>query len=797
LVAELNHNSQTTGVSTQVGDNSAMVQTSIAKSVITDLALPPVSTTVDQFKEFLSHPFLAVHMSWVFASINSLVTDDIVAYFFANAPATLLSKLSNFMFFRAKIKVKVVVQGAPQAAGKMIIACTPLPLPDYTTSGTSVVASGAVSTFKIVPTIEVDPSKSTSYELILPVCTVGGVYTTPAALNQAGSYRLETFIINNIVSGTATASVVSVCIYLSLEDIEFEGLTLLSSGYVSRAAEIVLPHDSIYTEKIQTFLSNSFEEEKKQGGSYSSVAQGLSSISSNIGSVFPSLMPATTLFSTVASAAGNILSFFGFSKPPVIENQLFVMNRQNDNYSQYDGTSTALVLAASQKTSLGISEDLGQNSDDMLISKLVSKEGYFQLSLIVTQALANGALVNTIAVSPGLSLTIGSVFMPPLCAIGRMFEYWRGDINITVEFVTSIYHRASFLFAWDPAAFTASTPPTLAQALTTLKNFTVDISGNRTIKIKIPYKQQFPWTQFNLSNNATINNCNGVLYMFVINPVTANGSTDGMYVNFLLSSDNIKFAVPSPASTDTVLYAAQTFLSSGYFPNNQVFLSNLFCPVENVSFGPDTDLSLACVRSFGEDYTSVKQLACKVSVQYAPITLINPGANVLQEWNFPNVPILPSSTYTTPASLRNTFTDYLAPAFVGFRGSLRWTFNAMMSGGGNVMNNYCPSHDADLSVPVPFGNMSTPNGIRGTSYAWNTMNPAISPNCDIVAPMLIPSYFIPTKSVLSQSLDEVSIALMGDSNTIATSHLNLYVYKGAGDDASFIWFTGFPGMSHL
>jgi len=524
-LADFNSNTTNSGTTTTVGDNADVLQETAIVSPVERFRPSPVGATdhVD-FMEYLTHPTKILHITWGTTTTNALVTKDLNAAWVAAQTTFFKNKTANLYYYKGVFRIKIVVQGNPIAAGQLAFTFTPRPYAPMLGTTTHVVASSQMHNFRVLPHLCLDPSKTATYEIDLPVCTPNGWYSNAPSASH-GSYMVEYFVINTMTSGTAVVPSASVCVYASLVNPSFEGLT-------------------------QT-LSGAFTKEKKADGLLSTAAKGISKMASYGSMLFPQIAPHLTLFSSVSGVLGDVLSHFGFSKPPVLENSHLVLNRTCDNYSQKDGRSTAIVLGGSQAQSLAINPGWGLGDlEDMDIAAICSKSGLVANGLNIPMALAGESTLFYFPVDPGLQMgTTSSFYYTPLGGIANMFSYWCGDLDFEFEFVSSVFHRGTILIAWDPAGI-SSAFPSFTDALTTLKNVTVDVSGNTSVKITIPYKQPMPWLSvggpLTRVNTATFGAGNGMIYMYVVNPVTNNGSTDGITFNVYLSSSNIRFAQPYP-----------------------------------------------------------------------------------------------------------------------------------------------------------------------------------------------------------------------------------------------------------
>lgn len=739
-----------------------------------DPRLQPANLSPSDFKDFANHPVLIYHGTWTSATTTITAFNDLMNTYLTTISGTPMgNKLANFSYVRAKIRIKVVVQGMPFAAGQIVVAFTPMPGMKNVATLTQVAPVSDMKTnSKIVPHLVIDPSKSQSYEIDLPVSTPVNYYGVNSLL--FGSYDMTLWPFNILTSGTAVAASVGICIYMSLVDPQFEGLTM---------------------------LSNDFVEEKRQGGTLSTFFKGVGKYSPALSVVMPSMGAGIGLFSQVSSTIGDVLSFLGFSKPPVTENTHFVFNRYVDNYSQFDGKSTAIVLGGSQSTSVALDPSMGNGTmDDMILLNLTNRPGLVSQG-VVSSASAEGALIYTLPISPTVAFQ-GIVYtnVTPLCGVAAPFSWWTGDIDVTIEFVASVFHRATVLIAWDPIR--AAAGPTLPNALQVLQNTSVYISGNTSVKITIPWKQVVPWAAVNaIGSNTSLalfpnSVCNGEIYIFVINPVTSNGSTDGINFNVYFSSSNIRFALPDPSNLSGNIYGQQAAPAS--------LLSGEFCPVVDIAFGRKSDLSRAELKSFGESYNSVKQLTSKLSTVYTSVGTLNSG--VTGNYLHVSIPNLPHPVQTLDSSswTMNLF-GWFSAAYLGYRGGVRTTIHAWQNDLFNTQvlgNHYWARH---LISDVPTTQPSAPVFITdypatmALDYAFTAGAINLSPTLDVVVPMTVPLDFVCVRNTLTTYVDNFDAAikinyipLVADTNIY---HPALFFMNASADDGQFCWFIGFPALS--
>lgn len=706
------------------------------------------------FYQFLTHPNKFSHIAWTPVTAYSLISRDLVADYLGTIPTVLTKKFNNFFYFRAQLRVKIVVQGNPVAAGQIVYSFTPMPAAPFIGAQTSIVSEANLVNAKIVPHVVIDPSKSETYELDLPVCTPTGWYEATDFLgSRHGSYKMEAFPYNPLFSGTATAPSISVCVYISLINPEFKGMTLLGP----------------------------FEDEKQVGGSISAIAKGVSNVAAYGASLLPSFSPELTLFSKATGTLSEVLAWFGFSKPPAIGNTHFVTNRTCDNYSQADGISTSIVLGGSQEQSLALSPAYGLGElEDMSFDHIVSKRGLVA-QWSIASATAAETLVFSMLVNPMVTLFDGGACPTPMGGVALPFGFWVGDIDIEFEIVASVFHRCTVVVCWDPA-IDNDTPSSLLQAIAILRNVTVDVSGNTSFTVTVPYQQPMPWlpnsSSFLQSTSlATSVTNNGAIHFYVLNPITSNGSTDPLAVNVYYSSKNIRFGAPS---VDRLLSSTVKMITLG---------SDDFVPTVPISFGPSSDLSLAFAKCFADHVRTVKHLVSRMTLYWTGIqttTTLNENASI----SLRNLLIPKNDTDTT---ILTTYFGWYSFAYLGYRGGFRYSFGwdgtlaSIANDKVNVAHSVVNRNLASAAVSTLFHGQ----GFLGSGYAYTEPNLAVSSRADVVCPMMQPLDFVPLRCVYAAYADNVTAEIYPEANP---QSLVSTVYAGAADDGVLTWFVGFPRL---
>jgi len=721
-----------------------LVDEEISNSEVTPFR---VNGLTDRFHDYLDHPVLINHQTWSGTTVTSTVSTNLVALYLSSAPAQIKNKLKNLLYFRAKIKIKIVVQGQAQAFGQLVYTFVPKLLdaariPDYQIKKTVVLQN--YCNCKIVPHITLDPSKTATYELELPIPNPTGFYSFDTTYCQ-GSYQFDSILLNPLGSGTAVASTANICTYMSFTDVSFDGLTNVA------------------------MTSNPFKEEK---GPYSTLADSAASFAGTVGSTFPVLSPFTNLFSTVSSKIGIVLKALGYAKPPVVEPTYIGLTRTCDSYSQTDGKNSAIVLAKSQMTTMALAPEFAQGTfRDMDVAYVSSLPGLMVIGSIPTTAAAE-ALLFGLPVSPLCSRNTGSGFEPTPCAgLAVCHSAWRGDSVYTFEFVASIFHRATVLIAWDP--HNSTTAPTLAEALVNLENVTVNISGNTTVEVTFPFKQPKPACRsgyFIDPLGSSFLESNGIVYMFVVNPVLTNGSTDGIQFNIYSSMKNAKYICPS----------------SSYIANQAVLMTSSPFMVEStsVAFGTSQGNEFIGYSCFPDVSNSVKDITARHTL-FASFAKTSAAGLNLGTGNS----VFPKNS--SDSAVVTSLYAWIASAYLGVRGSNSWSYFPYQL----TAPVYTPivsrvTHHTHASSTAAPTCSATQNPAFTGAYAWSQPLLAVTSRVDAVAPIMSAQHFVSMRSSYINCYDRLEF--LTDFPSGGAENINVELFVASGDDVTFGWFLGFP-----
>lgn len=755
-LASLNENN-TTATVTESGSNATVAASErITASDVTPFTKVPYHTA-DHFHDYLTHPVQLGSFLWNPTAITNTFSADIFATYIATVNAR-TPKAKNFMFASGKLVFRAVVQGMATAYGKYVITFDPQVTVSTVGFPTVHFAIPQKPRSIILPHLEIDPSKDAVYEMELDPPTPNGLWSVDGT--NYGSYLVQCIVFNQIASGTAAAPQANVTYFAYMKEPEFSGLTLLS-GELKNEGVLSGPVDLI---------------------------------SKTIGMAAPILGPYATTFSTIGSGVASVLRWFGYSKPNIPDVVLPVLNRTVDNWTQSDSRSSSYKLADSSVNSIGISDlyfPIG-NNEDMEISSICARRGLIATFTIPTTA-ASGAILATYNVSPNnyyvldFPAVANGAELIPLQHMALNYAWWMGDLEFEFEFLASVFHRATVVIGWDPAGGT----PSYSSVFYMLHNHTVQISGNETVKILVPYKSVMPAL---LVDNPAVTlgqqvSSNGLISVFLVNPVVTNGSTDPVYCNVYLRSSNIRFGQPTLEHFQNLT----PVLTSGE---------------TRVVFGEPTNTSDFSLRFFGEaadktTKTLASKLASMITVNGA--TTGSSGTPLGMSFLVPPECIYPGSLPALGAVNVNWF-SYLSLGYLGTRGSTSYSLApsdlaSSENGVSNLMYAAVVSNPnlANFTYSTTQFDYTTAisDSLFGTLGHHTMGYRAVHPTLDVTLPHYFPLYFrpnnclfnttnvLPTYSVLMRFIYSFS-TLTTSGRTTAT------VLSALGDDGSFVFYRGVP-----
>lgn len=491
-------------------------------------------------EHFLRRPTRIDTRSWTTASANGTLGTVIEPWFLYLNNAIIRNKLNNYAFLRAKLCIKIVVNGTPFHYGCLRAVYEP----NVNSSGNGERLS------------KVRPNSITSNTSIIPYSQLPGAWILPAD-NSGGEIHVPFFrhtswlplrsatTVRNMgaltyyvafpltVAASSGSTAVSLETYAWLEDVELGGST----------AELTLQAKDEYS------------------GVVSAPARAISTAAAKLSDI-PVIGKFAKATSIGAGAIANIAHLFGFTNTPVIDNvHAFVPVAAAHLASSEIGTPVQ-KLALDPKQELSIDPTMHGicNQDEMAIENIIKKKSAIVMDgwstadgvgTVIFNARVSPLLFGRVNIDDGGAVTRAQrVYHTPLSYIGMMFQHWRGDIVFEVEVICTKFHKGRLKISWDPIGTNGTVSIDENAVFTTI----LDIGENNKALFRVPYHQATNWlrTRGILNDNWTVGSAlvssadvdNGLFVISVLNPLLSPVSPQNVGVKISVYSASVEFANP-------------------------------------------------------------------------------------------------------------------------------------------------------------------------------------------------------------------------------------------------------------
>lgn len=713
-----------------------------------------------EYTDFVEHPYVLTLPNWTTANAigaRQVVSEDIWLAYRTNAlTGPLGNKLKNFYYMEGVMRVTYVVQGSSFAAGKLVIAFDPDPSFAGQPAPAEVWYPGRCRIFQI-PHIVIDPSKTATYTIDLPCPSPYGVWCAHLGEDDTstGSYQVSTTVVNPLISGTAVSPTIQMVGYYQMVNPKLEGLSY-------------------------TLTSLKVEKTSRLSDVFSKTAD----VSKTLSGFIPAFSGELNLFSNVSRTAAEALRWFGFSKGPVQEIDRVRVTGTN-NYACIDGRVMVDSLTLRTNNSVGVGDDLCPllSKDDQTVSYLCAKPGFVD-TIPIPFATAAGALLRTIYITPLMTYDEGyvdaSLEITPLGFCAYPYRFWRGDIDVDIDIVASVFHRATLVVIYEP--YVVQNNDSVQLKMQVNKHWTFYVSGNSSTRITLPWRQPTPWKTLDkplvpsaFTEQIGVEQTNGYLRFYLLNTVTSNGSTDPIFVNVFYSSKNIMF---SQVADHGKVYEPVYYFTSG------------------------REIS----KTMGEEHAhTIKELASRATCfvdffcsntmtegnHYFDV-LVENSVSLFNHFSEPNA--------TTLSYEPNNLLSFLAFAYVGNRGAITYHVMNIRSG----VEWGIPSVE-DCSGPMSVSPVyGFNNGIRPDAPTWGACtftNGTLEPNLSFTSPQYVNGAFR-TFEIESGTgeLNHFHLVLpfyvrANEQLTGVDSHIQ--IFRQAGDDFQFVGFRGCPRAVYI
>lgn len=533
--------------------------------------------------------------------------------------------------------------------------------------------------------------------------------------------------------------------------------------------------------------------------------------------------------SAVMTSVGNFASLFGFAMPTAKVPADMYIDMQNPNFCATSGTYQGYKMSVDPLNAVTIDPSVANvtTEDEMSFSSWLDREVYLDTITLTNtdNPLTATACVWRCNVTPELyHPTDGSglqtVFIPmPSAHIAKAFKYWRGPVQFRFQVVKSQFHRAvvaiNYVSQVDNQVDRSATTD-IPSNTTFLKTY--DLESLDGACIEVDYMQSYPFKHCQVTDPGTIENdhfvpnavlpsaqqtqqdsrlSNGYIQMLVVNKLQGpTEDTTPVEINVLVSFKGMRFMGPralSPIASDQPDIGPGMLFPAMMTANKEMDIKDS-C-TSHTNFGPDGNEGDWATVFGGETVVSwramMKRFLSVIKIDTAASTGLALDLPIYP--NFRRIYALNYFDGVTGVSLPVMgLYDFLAPCYIGARGSYRWIAQGYSS----------TSQSGTLTMQNTTGTSSVPNNFTDGITNADTIGVegGISSR-DLVrgeVPYYSANRFLRADGISfegRQSLTTNSNYTLGDYPGVlitAGFHSDVAVSAAAGDDFSFLYFLGAP-----
>lgn len=454
-----------------------------------------------------------------------------------------INRISNFANLRAKLKLKIVINGNGFHYGRAIASYLPLPNLDQNTLDRAFFNQDVVEASQR-PHVYLDPTLSQGGEMTLPFFWYHNTLSIPKGdWRQMGNMIIQQ--INDLKHANGADDRVTISVFAWAEDVN------LSMPTASNALGI----------SPQSGVQKAVPKQQDEYGT-GPISRPASMVARAAGALrnAPVIGPYARATELAASATKNVAAMFGYSRPAVLNDIVpykptYVGNLANTNMPD---SVQRLTLDSKQEVTVDPRTVGLGDTDEMSITPLAMRESYL-VSFPWAVSTTTESLLWNARVAPTMyrENTIGGtteLHMTPMCWVSQPFRYWRGTLKYRFQVVSSNYHKGRLKVVYEPYFNTENEYNT---------NYTqiIDIAEDKDFTITVgwgnfrPYcisgrpgvdNESFYYNTSPISGNETAIN-NGVLKVFVVNELTVPNSTvdNDISINVFVSAcDDFEVANP-------------------------------------------------------------------------------------------------------------------------------------------------------------------------------------------------------------------------------------------------------------
>lgn len=451
--------------------------------------------------------------------------------------ARVVNRVNNFNLLRAKLNVKIVINGNGFLYGRALASYLPFASKDTLSQNRALVQQDLVQASQ-QPHVFLDPTLSTGGNMKLPFYHYKNYLDVPTS-EWAELGELTIRSINPLKHANGATDQVTVTLFAWLEDVSMAVLTGVNSNTIT-------PQSGKEVDMANTkgFISGPATAVKKAATVLSSV---------------PMIGPFATATAEGAGMVADVAKALGYCRPPV--------TKDPDPYKPVAISSLALTTVPDQMQKLTVDDKqelsidprisgLG-GADPLNIGEIAKRESYltsfnWNIGTTPETMLWNCRIDPSVWAEDSLTPT-GYHF--PACAMASMpFKYWTGKMKFRFQIVSSAFHKGRIKVVYDPNFLIAADEYNVNYLevidIADKKDFTIEV-GNGQPTTLLTHTEPGLGSVTTMYGSTTLISKgpgNGLIGVYVVNELTTPNSTvnNDIEVNVYVSmGDDFEVFVPT------------------------------------------------------------------------------------------------------------------------------------------------------------------------------------------------------------------------------------------------------------
>lgn len=665
--------------------------------------------------DFIKRPVKIQQYSWTPGS-QLFETFNPWADYFSNPDV--LEKINRFRNLRCKLRLKVLINGNSFYYGRAMLSYNPYRQFDQVSKNRAFFIQDLIGASN-KPHLLLDPCTSEGGEMCLPFIWPENYLDITVAgwENQMGRVTIHDFnILQHANGGTEP---ITVSIFAKAEDVSLL-IPTTAEAQSDESFLVELDEQGFPKPYVEQSQSNKMrkmprkidnttrDDEFHSGGLISKPASAVVK-SADALSMIPYIAPYAKATSMIASKLGDVARIFGYSRPQVLTDIQPYVPRYCGNLANSDAPETVIKLSLDSKNELTVDPrtmGLG-GADELTIHSIASRLTFWrQFDWPVTaqtDALLASMLIQPFCIDTLSAAPVTEIHSTALAFAAAPFEAWQGSVKFHFKVVSSGYHSGKLRIVYNPLTNNNGVVP-FNQVYST----TIDITEDREFDYECKWTDIRAWNSC-LGMGAAVDTVtfatdnpvqggsgfdNGTLSVYVLNKLVTSSSVipDVKIQVWVSAGDDFALSIPGSGLSQLSYFQQQAEMEpAGSNDTVAVGNDNSNNPVGGNPIETYGTISAPLLKEDnqylvyqGERIVSFKDLLRRYQYHnsfwpqsngsgFRYYALDAPGMPLYRGWD-PNgidSAVDSSSNNSNYNFCSMTLLNYLAPAFVCQRGSLR------------------------------------------------------------------------------------------------------------------------------